>query len=209
MWMFFFGYCVLNIRINRTKICYNNIERNILRSASCSDVYLILEWRLDFIVKGFKFLKQKPKAEKPHNYPILDLTIDQVRNAIRTFTDQLPKGVYRTILVKNDNEIDFNQLAHILGGLPSEKFYMSKETYDLFTENEKLIAYEMDIVQRAVDQYFKENKTFPVLPFDPLKRINYFELTQKKFLKTEPQTQFYLTDLDGMVTHIKPKATRR
>jgi hypothetical protein len=155
-------------------------------------------------MKAFNFLTQsKTKTNKPHNYPIIDLTVDQVRKAIRTFTDQLPKGVYRTILVKEDNEIDFNQLAHILGGLPSEKFYMSKETYDLFTENEKLIAYEMDMVQRAVDQYVKENTSFPILPYDPLKRINYFELMQKNLLKTEPQTQFYLTDLDGMITHIK------
>lgn len=156
-------------------------------------------------MKTFNFFKHpKTKTTQPHNYPIIDLTVEQVRKAIRTFTDQLPKGVYRTILVKEDNEIDFNQLAHILGGLPSEKFYMSKETYDLFTENEKLIAYEVDVVQKAVDQYVKENKTFPVLPYDPLKRINYFELMQKNLLKTEPQTQFYLTDLDGMVTHIKP-----
>lgn len=156
-------------------------------------------------MKTFNFFKhQKTKTNQPHNYPIIDLTVEQVRKAIRTFTDQLPKGVYRTILVKEDNEIDFNQLAHILGGLPSEKFYMSKETYDLFTENEKLIAYEVDVVQRAVDQYVKENKTFPVLPYDPLKRINYFELMQKNLLKTEPQTQFYLTDLDGMITHVKP-----
>jgi hypothetical protein len=156
-------------------------------------------------MKTFNFFKhQKTKTIKSYNYPIIDLTVEQVRKAIRTFSDQLPKGVYRTILVKEDNEIDFNQLAHILGGLPSEKFYMSKETYDLFTENEKLIAYEMDVVQKAVDQYVKEDKTFPVLPYDPLKRINYFELMQKDLLKTEPQTQFYLTDLDGMVTHIKP-----
>ncbi len=35
---------------------------------------------------------------------------------------------------------------------------MSKETYDLFEENEKQIAAEMDIVQNAVDQYVKDHK---------------------------------------------------
>lgn len=156
-------------------------------------------------MKTFKFFShKKSKTNKPHNYPTIDLTVDHVRSAIRTFTEQLPKGVYRTILVKEDNEIDFNQLAHILGGMPSEKFYMSKETYDLFTESEKLVAFEIDVVQRAVDQYFKENKSFPFLPYDPLKRVNYFELMQKNLLKTEPQTQFYLTDIDGLITHIKP-----
>jgi hypothetical protein len=157
-------------------------------------------------MKVFNYFKQhkQTKSAKSKNYPIIDISIDQVRKAIRAFSDRLPKGVYRTILVKDDNEIDFNQLAHILGGLPSEKFYMSKETYDLFTENEKLIAFEMDLVQKAVDQYVKENNHFLILPFDPLRRINYFELIQKHLLKSQPQTQFYLTDLDGMVTHIKP-----
>jgi len=164
-------------------------------------------------MKIFNYFKQNKvsKPAKSKNYPIIDISIDQVRNAIRTFTERLPKGVYRTILVKEENEIDFNQLAHILGGLPSEKYYMSKETYDLFTENEKIIAFEMDLVQKAVDQYVKEYTEFPILSFDPLRRINYFELIQKQFLKIQPQTQFYLTDLDGMVTHVNPssKATKR
>lgn len=146
----------------------------------------------------------KVQEEKTPDYPIIDVTIDQVRKAIRTFSDQLPKGVYRTILVKDDNEIDFTQLTRILGGIPSEKFYMSKETYDLFTESEKLIPYEMDIVQKAVDQYVRDNKKFPILQYDPLRRINYYELIQEHCLKDQPQIQFYLTDLDGMISHIKP-----
>lgn len=144
----------------------------------------------------------KQKAE--NNYPVIEITIERVRKAVREFSDQLPKGVYRTILVKDDNEIDFTQLADILKGIPSEKFYMSKETYDLFEESEKLIPYEMDLVQKAVDQYVKEHKKFPILQFDPERRINYFELIQEHCLKAKPETQFYLTDLDGMITHVRP-----
>lgn len=145
------------------------------------------------------------KATHPkQNYPIINVTIDQVRQAIRTFSDQLPKGVYRTILVKDDNEIDFTMLAHILGGIPSDKFYMSKETYDLFTEAEKLIPYEMDMVQKAVDLYVKDHKEFPMLTFDPLRRVNYFQLIQEHYLKAPPETQFYMTDLDGLITHLEP-----
>lgn len=141
--------------------------------------------------------------EKTKDLPIIDVTVDQVRKAVRTFSDQLPKGVYRTILVEEDNRIDFTQLTHIIGGIPSKNFYMSKETYDLFEEKDKLIPFEMDIVQKAVDQYVKEHKEFPMLSFDPHRRVNYYQLIQERFLKSVPETQFYITDLDGMITHIK------
>ncbi|MEH7274463.1 AtpZ/AtpI family protein [Neobacillus vireti] len=138
-------------------------------------------------------------------YPIIDLTIDEVRKAIRQFSDNLPKGVYRTIIVEDDNRIDFKQLAHILGGIPSKKFYMSKETYDLFEEAEKKIPVEMDMVQNAVDLYVKERKEFPMLRFDPDRRVNYYQLIQDNYLKSTPETQFYITELDGLITHIRPE----
>jgi F0F1-type ATP synthase assembly protein I len=139
------------------------------------------------------------------SYPIIDVTIEGVRRAVREFSDNLPKGVYRTILVQEDNSIDFKQLASILGGIPSKKYYMSKETYDLFEENEKQIPIEMDLVQKAVDLYVKEHKEYPMLKFDPHHRVNYFQLLQDHYLKAAPETQFYITDLDGLITHIKPQ----
>ncbi|KLT19967.1 hypothetical protein AA980_00535 [Neobacillus vireti] len=138
-------------------------------------------------------------------YPVIDVTIEDVRKAVRTFSDKLPKGVYRTILVLDDNSIDYQQLAPMLGGIPAKKFYMSKETYDLFEESEKQIPIEMDIVQKAVDQYVKERKEYPILKYDPLRRVNYYQLLQEHFLKTAPEIQFYITDLDGLITHIKPQ----
>ncbi|MDP4083989.1 MAG: AtpZ/AtpI family protein [Bacillota bacterium] len=146
--------------------------------------------------------------EEVDKLPIIDITVDDVRRAVRKFSDSLPKGVYRTILVRDDNGIDFTQLAHILKGVPSKPFYMSKETYDLFEESEKLIAQEMDLVQKAVDLYVKEQRDYPMLKFDPQRRVNYYQLISDHYLKSSPQTQFYITDLDGMITHIKPKKTK-
>jgi F0F1-type ATP synthase assembly protein I len=151
-----------------------------------------------------KNVSQKEQAEAK-NYPIIDVTIDQVRKAVRQFSDNLPKGVYRSIIVQDDNSIDFKQLAHILCGIPSKKYYMSKETYDLFEENEKIIPAEMDMVQKAVDLYVKERKEYPMLQFDPNRRVNYYQLVQEKYLKSAPVTQFYITELDGLITHIKPE----
>ncbi|WP_251552177.1 AtpZ/AtpI family protein [Neobacillus muris] len=156
---------------------------------------------------GAKVIHSKQTAAAQNtdeHYPIIDATIDDVRMAVREFSDHLPKGVYRTILVQDDNSIDFKQLAPILKGIPSKKFYMSKETYDLFEEEEKQIAVEMDLVQKAVDQYVKDHREYPMLGYDPQHRVNYFLLLQEKYLRSEPQTQFYITDLDGLITHIKP-----
>lgn len=144
------------------------------------------------------------KKTEAENIPPINATLDDVRHAVRIFSKQLPKGVYRTILVGDDNQIDFTQLIPILGGMPAKKFYMSKETYDLFEEKDKQIPFEMDTVQKAVDQFVKEHHRFPVLEYDPLRRINYFALCQEHYLKSKPQITFYLTDLDGMITHIKP-----
>jgi F0F1-type ATP synthase assembly protein I len=143
-------------------------------------------------------------------YPRIEITIDQVRKAVREFSDNLPKGAYRTILVQEDNRIDFRQLAPILGGIPTKDFYMSKETYDIFEEKDKIIPVEMDIVQRAVDQYVKEHKEYPMLKFDPHRRVNYYQLNSEHYLKSPPKTQFYISNFDGMITHIKPgKKTKK
>lgn len=153
-----------------------------------------------------KLFKRKPKKEKKQEaLPVLDdVTVDDVRKAIRTFSEDLPKGVYRTILVNDDNSIDFSQLAHILGGIPSENFYMSRETYDLFEEEEKEIPAIIDRVQKAVDLYVKEHKKYPVLSFDPLRRVNYYLLVEEHCLDSPPDIELYITDYDGLITHIKP-----
>lgn len=168
------------------------------------------------IMRKFRLEKQEKRKEKQgkavkrskkqslENIPIINVTLDDVRKAVRKYSEQLPKGVYRTVLVDDQNRIDFSKLTHFLGGIPSENFYMSKETYDLFEEKDQLIPVEMDSVQQAVDQYVKEHQKFPILEHDPLRRINYFALCQEHYLKSPPQTTFYLTDLDGMITHTKP-----
>jgi hypothetical protein len=44
-----------------------------------------------------------------------------------------------------------------------------------------------------------------MLKFDPHHKVNYFQLKQEHCLKEEPKTQFYITDLDGLITHIKTR----
>lgn len=60
-------------------------------------------------------------------YQIIDVSIEQVRKAVREFSENLPKGVYRTILIQEDNSIDFNQLADILRGFLLKRFICLKK----------------------------------------------------------------------------------
>jgi Protein of unknown function (DUF3939) len=138
-------------------------------------------------------------------WPVIDVTLDEVVKGVRRFSEKLPKGVYRTILVNDDHSIDFKQLAHTLKGIPSKPFYMSKETYDIFEEIDKDIPPVIDKVQKAVDQFVKEQKKYPMLPYDPLRRVNYYLLTQERYLEKKPDIELYITDYDGLLSHEKPK----
>jgi hypothetical protein len=159
-----------------------------------------------------KFKKRSANPEKippikPHEtiYPVIDVSKEQVRDAIRKYSDSLPKGTYRSILVKDDHRIDFQLLAPILRGIPSKSFYMSKETYDIFDESEKDIPAIMDLVQKAVDAYSRDHRQYPMLPYDPLRRVNYYLLLNEHYLSKQPDIEFFITDYDGIITHNKPK----
>jgi hypothetical protein len=153
-----------------------------------------------------------PLHHKHHSsqnpYPMIEVTKEQVRDAIRKYSDELPKGIYRSILVNDDYSIDFEKLTPILKGIPSSKFYMSKETYDIFDETEKEIPALMDQVQKAVDAYQKDHNQYPILPFDPLRRVNYYLLRNEHYLKFQPDIDFYITKYDGIITHIKPSKAK-
>ncbi|MED3563949.1 DUF3939 domain-containing protein [Bacillus xiapuensis] len=138
-------------------------------------------------------------------FPTIDVTMAEIRHAVRKFSDQLPKGVYRTILVRDDHSIDYKHIAPILGGMPEKNFYMSKETYDLFEECEKHIPPVMDMVQKAVDQFVLDHKEYPMLKYDADRRVNYYQLLEHHYLKEIPEIPFYITKLDGLITHAKPK----
>jgi hypothetical protein len=149
--------------------------------------------------------KRKLPEEPKKTWPTIETSVDEIKKAVRIYSDQLPKGVYRTILVKEDNRIDADQLAPILKGIPSQNFYMSKETYDIFTEEEKHLASTIDKVQKAVDLYVKEHKEYPVLPYDLLHRVNYYQLLNSHCLDTHPEIELYITNYDGLITHKKPE----
>jgi hypothetical protein len=147
-------------------------------------------------------MKKKPETG---DWPVIAVTLSDIREAVRLFAAYLPKGINRTILIKDDYSIDFEQLAPYLGGIPDRPFYMSKETFIIYEELEKDIPPLLDKVQKAVNLFYKVNKTYPIRPYDPLYRVNYHQLLQGHYLDGMPPIDFYFTDYDGLITNQKPE----
>lgn len=150
----------------------------------------------------------KPKRKKPKTIDDKfkdDIKKEDVIKAVRKFSDNLPKGTFRTILVKDDYSVDFHQLRRYLPRTPTQRFFMSKETYEIFEEHESHIPPLMDKVQQAVDRYVKAHQEYPLLPYDNKRRVNGYLLVQEHLLDEVPNIEFYITNYDGLITHTKPK----
>ncbi|WP_018933415.1 DUF3939 domain-containing protein [Gracilibacillus lacisalsi] len=148
------------------------------------------------------FKKKKKEAKK---FPTKDISLEEVRSAIHEYSRDLPPNIPLKILIKDDLSLDYTLLAPILKAIPSKKYYMSKETYDLFEEEDKHIAQALDQVQQAVDQYIAQKKELPIIDHDPYRRVNFFKLEQLNLISERPEVDFYITDQEQLVTTIKPK----
>ncbi|WP_078429126.1 DUF3939 domain-containing protein [Alkalihalobacterium alkalinitrilicum] len=146
------------------------------------------------------FWKKKRKKEEEELQEI-EVTIHEVRQAIKQCASNMPIGVSLRSLVNDDHSINFDLLKKILKGLPKQKFYMSKETFEVFEDAEK--ARTIDKVQYAVDQYISEKNEMPVIPGDPAFRISYFLI--KEYLHHEQlDYPLYIDPNDRLVTHRRP-----
>ncbi|NMD71440.1 DUF3939 domain-containing protein [Bacillus sp. DNRA2] len=154
----------------------------------------------------FSFFNSKKRHRKRDEDKFKDdITKEDVVKAVRKFSDNLPDGTYRTILVNDDYSIDLSQLRRFLPRKPTQKYYMSKETYEIFEEHEAHIPPLMDKVQKAVDAYVREHKEYPIIPYDHARRVNGYLLVQEHLLDEMPSMDFYITNYDGLITHTKPK----
>lgn len=147
----------------------------------------------------FKRKKDKEKGEK--EYKMIDVTIDQVRQAINKYADGLDKGISLRTIVLDDHSINFDLLKDILGGIPSKPLYMSKETFEIFETAQ--LPEQIDHVQKAVDQYMQEYGEEPIIPGHPNRKISYFLI--KHYLTIDPEVELYLDRNDKMVTHRRPE----
>lgn len=153
----------------------------------------------------FTFLKKwfGGQDHKPHatiQVLIRDVSIEELKLVISKFAHEKPKGVPLSVLVGENNEIDYSLLLPFLAAMPRQTFYMSKETYEIFTDQN--IAMQVDCIQQAVDDYVDSEGKLPVLEEDLLRRVNYQKL--RPYLRINPTIETYLTMDENLITTKEP-----
>ncbi|SEO70273.1 Protein of unknown function [Amphibacillus marinus] len=147
------------------------------------------------------FFRKKTKE----NYPVVDIPLADIKKAIETYALSLPEETPLSILINEDLSLKNSELAPILQALPLKKFYMSLETYDVFDEEGKHLAEELDTIQRAVDHYYNLNNEMPIIHGDPYLKVSFHKLIKHGLLTYRPTHAFYIDPIDKMITHKRPK----
>lgn len=147
-------------------------------------------------------LTQKEKLTEQED---VDITLPQLREAIHEYEQTLPKGINRTVLLDDTQEIDLDRLKKQLRGKPRQRFYMSKETFHIVPEEEKELVYEMDQVQRALDLYFEQEKKLPLRQFQQTLQLDLTRLREGGYLKVLPKRPYYVVD-ETLIVSLEPKS---
>ncbi|UOQ43487.1 DUF3939 domain-containing protein [Halobacillus salinarum] len=134
-----------------------------------------------------------------------DLSIHDVRQAVHAYADDKPQSVPLSVLIHEDLTLDYELLSPYLHAIPTKIYYMSRETYQIFEEEDYQLAKDMDVVQEAVDEYMKQTQEIPIIESDPYKRINYYKLEKLNLLPYRPNREFYMTNEEFMITYKKPE----
>ncbi|WP_342561320.1 DUF3939 domain-containing protein [Paenibacillus sp. FSL R7-0345] len=142
------------------------------------------------------------KRAKKNTIPeTVTVTLPQIKQAVRQFEEDMPAPINRTALILEDKSIDLTRLTRYLGGVPQQKFYMSRETYEIFEEADKLVPYYLDLVQSAVDNYVSDTGKLPLLEDAWLPEVHYRLLHSERYLKETPPFPLYITEEEMMLTH--------
>lgn len=144
------------------------------------------------------FFKKSKKEAAP---PLVTVTLPEVKQAVRQFEKDMPPQINRTVLLNDDQSLDLSRLTRYLGGVTEQKFYMSRETFEIFEEAEKDIPYFLDLVQSAVDDYFNDTGKLPLVEEAVLPEVHCRLLASQRYLKELPPFPLYITDEELMLTH--------
>lgn len=148
------------------------------------------------------FRRQKPARAR---VPVaIEVSLDEVRRAVLRYETEMPEGINRLSLLLPDGSLDMKRLSRYLGGITDQSFYLSRETYEIFTEEEREIPYYLDMVQGAVDSYVEEKGKLPVLEQSPDFEVDVKMLMREHYLRELPPFALYVTEQELMLTH-RPK----
>ncbi|MCM3038137.1 DUF3939 domain-containing protein [Paenibacillus motobuensis] len=142
---------------------------------------------------------RKPPLAEPK--PAIHVTLEQVKKAVLQFEADMPKGISRKSLLLSDGSLELSRLSRYLGGVSDQKFYLSRETYEIFEEADREIPYYLDIVQVAVDDYIEDRGKIPVLGNSQYNQVDVRLLRDQHYLKELPPFPLYITDQEMLLTH--------
>lgn len=145
------------------------------------------------------------KTEEKITYPTEYVSIERLRKAIHLYADQLPKGVPLQIIINEDRTINYSLLAPFLKAIPKDNYYMSRETYEIFEEKEKHLAFELDVIQVAVDNYIRHEKELPIIEGDPYRKVSFYKLEKLGLLDQRPNRDYFISRDEHLVTFRHPK----
>lgn len=145
-----------------------------------------------------KSRKDRHAAGSP---PAVQVSLNEVKQAVLKYEADMPEGINRKSLLQPDGSLDLKRLSRYLGGVSEQKFYLSRETYEIFEEKDREIPYFLDLVQVAVDVYVEETGQLPVLEKEPPFQVDYRLLQREHFLKELPPFPLYITDQEMLLTH--------
>lgn len=134
----------------------------------------------------------------------VSVSLEEVKQAVRKYEADMPEGINRKSLLQPDGSLDLRRLSRYLGGVSDQKFYLSRETYEIFEEADREIPYYLDLVQVAVDTYMEETGKLPVLNPNPPYQVDFRLLQTEHYLKEIPPFPLYITDQEMLLTH-RPK----
>ncbi|WP_181349192.1 DUF3939 domain-containing protein [Thalassobacillus sp. CUG 92003] len=147
--------------------------------------------------------KKKKVTPEPEQLETRSMTLDEVRKAVHAYADDMPDGVPLSVIINHDLTLDYDLLSPYLKGKPEETFYMSRETYELFEADNRELAVELDMIQRAVDQYMEQTGELPIIESDPYRRVNFFKLERLTLIPYRPEREYYVTQEEFLVTYKK------
>lgn len=151
------------------------------------------------------WMKNKRIFKKPAvSLSSVQVTLDDVKQAVLKFEADMPDGINRKSLQLPDGSLELPRLSRYLGGVSDQKFYLSRETYEIFEEADREIPYFLDLVQVAVDVYVEETGKLPVLKPVPPFEVDFELLRKERYLKEIPPFPLYITDQEMLLTH-RPK----
>ncbi|WP_167577684.1 DUF3939 domain-containing protein [Ammoniphilus sp. YIM 78166] len=151
-------------------------------------------------VKRWLGISKPPSVMEKVEVPKEDISIEEVRRAAASFAKEKPEGVHFSVLINDDNEIDYKFLVPYLKAIPIKNYYISRETYEIFED--KVFAQTIDRIQRAVDQYIDTEEKFPIVDGNPEMKVSYMKL--KSYLRETPPFDTYLTADENLITWRKP-----